>query len=256
MRIIFIVLAFFNTLMLTAQTDFLPARVYNWDSLEPNKEDNRTVRQILEGSTTALSYFEVHATTLEPDDAVHPPNVHADVEELIIIKEGLLRVTINETTQMMGPGSIAFVMPGDEHEIENAGNTAAIYYALNYKAKLPVNIEVSKQSGGSFMLNWNDLPMIKTEKGGRREFFNEPTSQLAKFEMHTTMLNAGQVSHDPHTHIEEEIVLIIRGNARMQIGENFYEAAAGDLVFLASGVSHALKNTGDGQCEYFAFQWR
>ena len=161
---------------------------------------------------------------LEADEAADPPHKHSDVEELIIIKEGLLRVTINKTTEMIGPGSIAFVMPGDEHEIENAGNTTATYYALKYKAKLPVNIEASMQSGGSLMLNRNDLPMTKTDKGGRREYFDTPTSQLAKFEMHTTMLNAGQVSHDPHSHIEEEIILIIRGNVQMQIGDKFLQS--------------------------------
>src|SRR5438477_10625466 len=106
MRIIFMVLALFNTLKSTAQTASLPAHVYNWDSLEPKKEESRIVRQILEGSTNALSYFEVHATTLQPDKAIYPPNTHADVEELIIIKEGILKVTIKDSTKIMGPGSI------------------------------------------------------------------------------------------------------------------------------------------------------
>ena len=117
-------------------------------------------------------------------------------------------------------------------------------------------MDQAKQAGGSFMLNWKDLPMAKTDKGGRREFFNKPTSQLGKFEMHTTMLNKGMVSHDQHRHTEEEIILIIRGNTEMHIADSFHSASAGDLVFLSSGVLHALRNTGDGPCEYFAFQWK
>ena len=114
----------------------------------------------------------------------------------------------------------------------------------------------AKQAGGSFMLNWKELPMAKTDKGGRREFFNRSTSQLGKFEMHTTMLNKGMVSHDQHRHTEEEIILVIRGNTEMHIADSFHSASAGDLVFLSSGVLHALGNTGDGPCEYFAFQWK
>ena len=105
--------------------------------------------------------------------------------------------------------------------------------------------ESATQNGGSFILNWNDLPMAKTEKGGRREFFNRPTSQLLKFEMHTTALNPGLDSHAQHTHKEEEIILILRGNVTMHIGENFHKAAPGDVVFLPSGIPHALKNTGN-----------
>jgi (S)-ureidoglycine aminohydrolase len=74
--------------------------------------------------------------------------------------------------------------------------------------------------------------------------------------MHTTALNAGLDSHAPHTHKEEEIILILRGNVQMNIGGIFYKAGQGDVVFLSSGVSHNLTNTGNEQCEYFAFQWR
>ncbi|MEI9908286.1 MAG: cupin domain-containing protein [Bacteroidota bacterium] len=42
----------------------------------------------------------------------------------------------------------------------------------------------------------------------------------------------------------------------MHIGDNFYKAGPGDVVFLSSLVPHALINTGSEQCEYFAFQWR
>jgi len=42
----------------------------------------------------------------------------------------------------------------------------------------------------------------------------------------------------------------------MHIDGKLYPASAGDLVFLPSGIPHALLNTGKEQCEYFAFQWR
>ncbi len=254
---LFLVISIFYTSLLMAQkTDSLPSRVYNWNSLTAKKEETREVRPVMEGSTTALSHFEVHTTTLEPGKAPHPPHIHEDVEELIIIKEGQVRITINGASRIMSAGSIAFAMPGDEHGIENTGKTQATYYILKYKSKLPMNIERAKQNGGSFMLDWNDLVFKKTEKGGRRDFFNRPTSQLEKFEMHTTALNPGFDSHAPHTHKEEEIVLLLKGNVQMYIAGELYKAAPGDVIFLSSGVSHALKNTGNEPCEYFAFQWR
>ena len=237
-------------------TDSLPSRVYDWDSLPIKKEETRVRRQVMEGSTASLSHFEVHTSTLEPGKAPHPPHVHDDMEELMIVKEGQVRITIKGESSILGPGSIAFAMPGDEHGIENTGATPATYYILKYKSKLPMNRDRATKSGGSFMLNWNDLVFSKTEKGGRREFFNRSTSQLEKFEMHTTALNPGLDSHAPHTHKEEEIVLILRGNVEMYIAGNLYKAAPGDVVFLSSLVPHALKNTGKEQCEYFAFQWR
>jgi len=104
--------------------------------------------------------------------------------------------------------------------------------------------------------NWNEPKADKTDRGERRQFFNRPTSLFEKFDMHATTLQKGAVSHLPHTHRQEEIILIRSGNVSMQIGDKRYPAAAGDLIFLPTGVPHALENTGSGTTTYFAFQWQ
>jgi (S)-ureidoglycine aminohydrolase len=252
----FIYLLLLGAMNVDAQTDSLLPRVYSWDSLKANKEDSRLRRQIMKGSTTSLSMLEVHASTVAPGKAPHPPHVHDDMDELLIVKEGKIRVTINNESRILSRGAIAFAIPGDMHGFENAGDSNATYYILKYKSKMPMNKQRAILQGGSFMRSWDDQPFKPSEKGGRRDFFNRSTSQLEKFEMHTTALNPGLDSHAPHTHREEEIVLILRGNVEMYIDGNLIKAVPGDLVFLPSGVSHALKNTGTVQCEYFAFQWR
>jgi (S)-ureidoglycine aminohydrolase len=241
---------------LAQKTDSLPPGVLHWDSLITTIEDSRARKEIMEGSTTSLSYFETHASTLQPGKAPHPPHTHADQEELIIVKEGTVKVTINGVSNILGPGSIAYAIPGEEHGLVNAGNTQATYYIFKYKSRLPMELERAKKNGGSFMINWDTVTVKKTDKGQRREFFNKPTSQLVKFEMHTTALNEGLDSHAPHTHKEEEIILILKGNVIMHVGDKTYSAGPGDIVFLPSMILHNLVNTGKGQCEYFAFQWR
>ena len=248
----FIMIAF---TALAQKNDPILSGVYYWNKLEPIKEDTRIRRQVLDGKTFALENFEIHTSTLEPGKAPHPPHKHADQEELMIVKEGTVKITVNGNSKILGPGSIAFAMPGDEHGIENAGKIQATYFTLKYKGRMP-DIERGKQGGGSFMIDWNDLKTNNTGKGYRRDFFNRATSQLKQFEMHTTALNADSVSHAPHTHIQEEIILILRGNVEMYIDGKLYKGAAGDMYFLSANVPHALHNIGKEQCEYFAFQWR
>lgn len=241
---------------LTAYTqDSLPSRVYNWNSLKTVTEVSGTKKIVMEGSTTSLAHFEVHVTTLEPGKKQKANNNNGR-ETLIILKEGQVKITLNGINKTLGTGSVAFAIPGDNYTIENPGTTNATYYVFYYGSKLPANMERAKQNGGSFIIAWNDMPVEKTDKGHRRAFFNKPTSQLEKLEMHTTALEAGFDSHAPHTHKEEEIILLLKGNVEMFIAGNLYKAAPGAVVFLSSGVSHALKNTGKEQCEYFAFQWR
>jgi quercetin dioxygenase-like cupin family protein len=257
MRIQLLLLLSISGPVLKAQkTDSLPPNVYHWDSLITTIEDTHARKEIMEGSTTSLSYFEVHASTLQPGQTPEPPHSRDDQEELLIVKEGQGKITVNGVTNSMGPGSVAYAIPGDEHGIENTGNTQATFYVFKYKSKLPINPDRAKQNGGSFMINWDTVKVAKTDKGKRREFFNKPTSQFVKFEMHTTALNAGFDSHAPHTHKEEEIILILKGNVQMNIGGNLSKARPGDVVFLPSGVSHNLTNIGSDQYEYFTLQWR
>ncbi len=236
-------------------TDSLAPSIYYWNNLKFQKDGTGLKKTIFKGSTTTLSDFEADAYTLSSGKSSFLPYKYDDLEVLIIVKEGTFTITINDKSRMLGPGGIAFLMPGDKFAIENAGTTDATYVILKYKGRIP-DLKRGGNAGGSFMLDWNDLKVTNTGKGYRRDFFNRPTSQLAQFEMHTTALNAGSVSHSPHTHVQEEIVLILRGNVTVHIDGKLYPASAGDLVFLPSLIPHALLNTGKEQCEYFAFQWK
>ena len=73
--------------------------------------------------------------------------------------------------------------------------------------------------------------------------------------MHATTLNPGEVSHLPHIHRSEEIILMRSGNVQRYINGKHYPATGGDIVFLSSGIPHALENKGSTRCEYFALQW-
>ena len=69
------------------------------------------------------------------------------------------------------------------------------------------------------------------------------------------LLDTGMISH-PYAYTRaEEIILMIKGDVQMQIGDNFFNSTAGDVIFLEANVPHALKNTGSEQCSYYAIQW-
>jgi len=238
-----------------AQTDSLQSAVYNWSNLKVQKVETRETKKVLEGSTLDLANLEIHTSTLAPGITNHPLRAHNDVEELILIKEGNVQVTINDTTAILGPRSIVFIIAGDEQSFKNISDKPATYYVLSFKGRMPVNIPRGKNGGGSFIKDWKDLAVTKTDKGESRPIFDRPSSMFVRFDIHATNLNAGMISHPPHTHRAEEIILIIKGDVQMQIGENFYNSTAGDIIFLEANVPHALKNTGSEQCSYYAIQW-
>ncbi|MEO6317062.1 MAG: cupin domain-containing protein [Chitinophagaceae bacterium] len=236
--------------------DTLPARVYHLAALPAAQDSSRDRIQIMDGSTSVLANLEVHLTELKPGKAAHPPHTHSNTEELIIVKEGLLKVTIRGKTKLLSAGGLAYSLPGDEHGAVNAGKTKAAYYIVKYTTRHDVDADRGAQAGGSVLMDWKEAKVNKTDRGERRVFFVKPTALFEKFDMHVTTLQKGAVSHLPHTHRSEEIILVKSGQISMQIGDQHSPAGAGDLVFLPTGVSHALENTGTGTTTYFAFQWQ
>ena len=239
-----------------AQAAKIASKVYVWEGLPVKEKETNESRAIYEGSTTHLEYFEVHATTLKPNTEPHAAHVHDDLEELIIIKEGLIAITIESNRKVLGPGSIALILPGDQHGIQNAGNSVATYYILKYRSKSPIDLDRGQKAGGSFTVDWNEVAYGEHDKGGRRDFFDRPTAMCEDFEMHVTNLNENTKSHAPHTHLVEEIILTVKGNVSMHIDGEEHRATKGDLAFVDSNIPHAATNIGTGQCIYFAFQWK
>ncbi len=211
--------------------------------------------KFMDGETTHMENFEIHTTMLKPGMAPHGSHVHSDSEEIVFVKEGQLKVTINDDSKVIGPGSVALIMAGDEHGLENGGNTNATYYIIKYKSKQPLNAERGKLAGGSQIIDYDDIKFTPHDKGGIRRYFDRKSAESERIEMHATTLNPHLKSHDPHTHLPAEIIVMMKGNTEMVIGDGNYKGEAGDIFFLGSNIPHGIQNIGDEQCQYLAFQF-
>jgi (S)-ureidoglycine aminohydrolase len=229
-----------------AQTANIASSLHAWETPGSPHE------QVLKGNTTFLEGFEVYVGTMKPGEQRMQTKEATTTEQLLIVKEGKLTVM----GKSIGPGSVVLMMPDDMKGFKNQGSTNAVFYILRYSAKAGADVARGKSNGGTVILNWDELPFKKTEVGGRRDFFNRPTANCTKHEMHVTTLNEGLPSHAPHEHAEEEIILLLKGNATMNVAGKDYPMSPGDFVFAASHDFHGIRNSGKGQCEYFAFQWK
>jgi len=113
----------------TAQTPALPSKTYAFDDLPIRTNGLNKTRAVLDGSTHGGYPVEMHITELAPGLAPHPPHHHAH-EEMIMIREGTLEVTISGTSKKLGPGSVAYVASNEEHGWQNVGTTRAQYFVL------------------------------------------------------------------------------------------------------------------------------
>jgi (S)-ureidoglycine aminohydrolase len=242
-------------LSLNAQTDSLSSGVYNLDSIKAKNIKASQSKPRVYGSTTDLAYLSYHASILAPGTTNHPPRALDDREELVIVKEGQLTIQITDSSKTIGPGSISLIVAGDKQSFQNASDKPVTYLVLGFKAKSPVDITRGKAGGGSLIKDWNELTVRKTNKGESRPVFDRASSMFPRFEVHATVLNAGEESHPPHTHRAEEIMLMMKGAVTMNISSVNYKAVTGDVILVRPHVPHNLKNTGSEQCWYYAIKW-
>lgn len=246
LRTVIIVLLVTSGSIVFAQVKPLPSAVFKWEDLQT---------ATLKGTTKFFNAFEVDVVVLKPGKKGSLTKT-GDFEELLIIKSGRPDISLEGIADSFEPGSVALALPQSSYTVTNKDSKEAVYYRLRFNSKKANDLARGLASGGSFAMHWDPVVAKENERGSRRDFFNRPSATTENFEMHVSTLNEGLLSHPPHTHEAEEIILLIQGEGTMSIDNKEYVATAGDLVFLASGSLHGIRNSGKGQCTYFAFQWR
>src|SRR5262249_21377969 len=112
-----------------AQNAALASKTYSFPDLPVRASGANRQRAVLNGETHAAFPVELHLTELAPGMAPHPPHHHVH-EEMILIWQGTLEVTIAGRSARLGPGSVAYVASGEEHGWRNAGDDRAHYFVL------------------------------------------------------------------------------------------------------------------------------
>lgn len=116
------------TLPLAAQESSASA-VFDWSKLAVTKTKTGERRSIVDRATPTMTRFESHVTTLDAGQVPHAPHRHPD-EEIVIVKEGTIEVTINGKSQRAGEGSMFLFASNDMHGMKNVGSGRATYYVL------------------------------------------------------------------------------------------------------------------------------
>jgi len=105
----------------------MPSKCYRYEDLPVKTNGENRSRDILKGETHTGFPIDMHETELAPGKAPHPPHHHAH-EEMMMLREGTLEVTISGKTTAIGPGSVVWVASNEEHGWRNTGSRPARYF--------------------------------------------------------------------------------------------------------------------------------
>lgn len=109
---------------------------------------------------------------------------------------------------------------------------------------------------GSRVFDWNALVDKPNATGSVRTVCNTPTATLENLEIHISTLNPGMMSHPPHKHPNEELIIVRQGTVETLSNGEWIRVGPGSIVFNASNQLHGFKNVGTEPAIYHVVNFK
>ena len=103
---------------------------FKYDELPVTTTGQNRQRRMFTAKTHTGFKIESHQTDVAPGEVNHPPHRHLR-EEMMLIREGLMEVTIAGTAYRLGPGDVGVIGSNELHNAKNVGTGRATYFIVN-----------------------------------------------------------------------------------------------------------------------------
>jgi quercetin dioxygenase-like cupin family protein len=87
-------------------------------------------RRMFTAKTHTGFKIESHQSDIAPGEVNHPPHQHLR-EEMMLIREGVMELTIAGKPYRLGPGDVGVIGSNELHNAKNVGTTTARYFIVN-----------------------------------------------------------------------------------------------------------------------------
>lgn len=74
--------------------------------------------------------IQSHSSDIAPGEVNHPPHQHLR-EEMMLIREGTIELTVAGKAYRLGPGDVGVIGSNEMHNARNVGTTRALYFIVN-----------------------------------------------------------------------------------------------------------------------------
>ena len=137
-----------------------------------------------------------------------------------------------------------------------AAATLGVVAAAGAMAQSGVEAAVgAKPILGPTVFKLDEMKVTKTPTGEVRSLVRQPTATVDELEMHVTTLNPGVMSHPPHRHVNEELIIMDKGECETLSDGKWIKVGPGDVVFNASNSLHGFRNVGTTPATYHVINW-
>src|SRR6187549_2833136 len=116
----------------------IPSGVYSWP------KENKGI--ILDGEAFDMKSLQLSANVITKGQKKIKVKASDTEEQLLLVKSGMLTVSLHDSVYTIKKGSVALILPGDSYALENTENISAEYYLMKYSSKTPIDPTRGKSS--------------------------------------------------------------------------------------------------------------
>lgn len=98
--------------------------------------------------------------------------------------------------------------------------------------------------------------LTKEPFGDLRIYFEGATDQIKSMTAGSLRLKAGMSPHPPHTHPEEEFMVITEGTGEITLEGKVTKVGPGAMMYCAANKSHGIVNTGKTPLLFYFYKWK
>jgi len=103
---------------------------FKYDELPVTTNGQNRQRRMFTAKTHTGFKIESHQSDIAPGEVNHPPHQHLR-EEMMLIREGMMELTIAGKAYRLGPGDVGVIGSNELHNAKNVGTTRATYFIVN-----------------------------------------------------------------------------------------------------------------------------
>ena len=108
----------------------LGTKAYIFNELPVTTNGKNKQRRMFTGKTHTGFKMESHQSDIAPGEVNHPPHQHLR-EEMMLVREGTMELTISGKPLRLGPGDVGYIGSNEIHNAKNVGTVRAQYFIVN-----------------------------------------------------------------------------------------------------------------------------
>jgi quercetin dioxygenase-like cupin family protein len=103
---------------------------FKYDELPVTTNGQNRQKRMFTAKTHTGFKIESHQSDIAPGEVNHPPHQHLR-EEMMLIREGVMELTIAGKPYRLGAGDVGVIGSNELHNAKNVSTTRAVYFIVN-----------------------------------------------------------------------------------------------------------------------------